>query len=103
MFTKEDIDKLRKYEKYFNMVKGGYIRGSTRAERAEIREIYDKAYPDDRYHYNDSCSACILSLFRRVSKAYEEIVQEELEPTPTEAPAIGKTKNKATKKEQDGS
>lgn len=87
MFSREDYEFLKQYEKSFDTAKRGYVRGLLSRDRREIKDRYDNTF-HRKYHYSDTCPNCVLTLMKNVGKEYYEAkkVYEEPEPIAYEIP-----------------
>lgn len=109
-FTKEQLEKLKEAEPYFNQAKNGYIRYASRALHTLVADTYFEA-TGQKIPANWSCSICVLNLYRKVGYFYFKDLEEleknqasnELEPMPLEDtesnPPVKPVANKNKKKD----
>lgn len=78
MITKEEKIELYKYESMFNTaINQNYVGGVTLQAFNLLLSIYQEQ-TGDKSIQSISCSHCVLQLFKRVGKIYNEYIEEEV-------------------------
>lgn len=108
-FTKEQLEKLKEAEVFFEQATHGYVRYAPRVLHTLVADTYYEA-TGQKIPANWSCSICVLNLYRKVgyfyfkdleelekNQASNELEPNALEPTesnPPEKPVAKKNKKK---------
>lgn len=107
-FTKEQLEKLKEAEVYFEQATHGYVRFAPRALHTLVADTYFEA-TGQKIPANWSCSTCVLNLYRKVGAIYfndkkelekqtssepEPLPLEPTESNPPEKPVANKNKKK---------
>lgn len=90
-FTKEQLEKLKEAEVYFEQATHGYVRYAPRVLHTLVADTYFEA-TGQKIPANWSCSICVLNLYRKVGYFYFKDLEEleknqassEPEPLPLE-------------------
>lgn len=78
MITKEQKSELYRYESMFSTaINQNYVAGVTLSTFNQLLSIYQQE-TGDKSSQSISCSHCVLELFKRVGKIYNEYVEEEV-------------------------
>lgn len=113
-FTKEQLEKLKEAEVFFEQATHGYVRYAPRVLHTLVADTYYEA-TGQKIPANWSCSICVLNLYRKVgyfyfkdleelekNQASNELEPNALEPTesnPPEKPVAKKNKKDGSKSE----
>lgn len=101
-FNKEQIEKLKDAEIYFNtIINHQFKRATTRVMNEMVKEVYEETTKEKIGKLNHFCGACINDLYRKAGTLYfqsiEKMKEEDITAELTEPINIPTTKKRGRK------